>query len=78
MRQIKRIGRAVHVVVYFIQNDAGDGGGVNGIDVGYRNVRSVGCDDHINIGCRDGILQPILEADADVNGGEDSHDVTSA
>ena len=29
-------------------------------------MRSVGRDDHINIGCRDGILQPILEADAEV------------
>ena len=39
-----------------------------------------GRDDHINIGCKDGILQPILEADADpdVMEGEDCPEVTSA
>ena len=81
MRQVKRIHRPASRSGAFIQNCADDGSGDgSNINAGSRNARSVGRDDHINIGCRDGILQPILEADADadVMEGEDCPEVTSA
>ena len=77
MRQVKRIAASRSGA--FIQNDAGDGD-CDGSDINAvsSNARSYGRDDNINIECRDEILQPILEADADVMDGEDCREVTSA